>query len=83
VNYSLAFPHPRTTRQQQQRRLGRRRTDQRLDCNDASSSFLWPATEVQNEQITGKPFSTISWDSQASFAGSGVTYDVVRGACRS
>jgi hypothetical protein len=51
-----------------------------LDCNDGLSSILWPAYEVQNEQITGKPLSTLTWDSQAITSGSGVTYDVVRGS---
>jgi len=80
-NYALGFPHPANNAG------ANNNADSdadglinQLDCNDASSLLLWPATEVQNEQISGKPTSTISWDSQASFAGSGVTYDVVRGS---
>lgn len=50
-----------------------------LDCNDTTGTIRWPGTEVQNERVVGKPNSTISWDSQTGTAGTGVTYDVVRG----
>ena len=53
-----------------------------LDCNDASTSFLWPAAEVTNERVTGGPNAVISWASQAGTAGFGVTYDVVCGTIR-
>jgi len=81
TNYSPGFPHPaNNSGSNSNADSDADGLINVLDCNDGSSSFLWPATEVQSEQITGKPLSTISWDAQASFAGSGVTYDVVRGS---
>ena len=80
-DYFLSFPHPgNNAGQNNNSDADADGLIDVLDCNDASNSILWPAIEVQNERITGKPLSTLTWDSQAAFAGSGVTYDVVRGS---
>lgn len=50
-----------------------------LDCNDASTTLLWPPTEVQDQTVTGRPSSTDAWASQSGTSGSGIAYDEVRG----
>lgn len=81
TNYTLQFPHPANNAGANNNTDsdGDGLVDQ-LDCNDGAPSILWPAVEVQNETVVGHPVSTISWSSQAATAGSGATYDVVRGS---
>ena len=80
ADFTLKFPHPANNAgaNSNSDADGDGLVD-RLDCNDASVSFLWPAVEVQNERVTGSSPSTISWDSQVTTAGTAATYDVVRG----
>ena len=80
TNYALSFPHPvNNAGANNNADADADGLIDALDCNDASGTILWPATEVQNDHIAGKPLSTLTWDSQSASAGSGVTYDVVRG----
>jgi hypothetical protein len=51
-----------------------------LDCNSADATIQWAPIEVQGVMINGHPTSTDSWTSQASFVGSGVVYDEIRGS---
>jgi hypothetical protein len=51
-----------------------------LDCNPANAAIQWPPVEVANVRVSGSPISTDSWDSQAAFVGTGVTYDEIRGS---
>jgi hypothetical protein len=51
-----------------------------LDCSPADPTIQWAPVEVQHVALSGKPTSLDSWDSQAGFVGSGVTYDEIRGS---
>ena len=50
-----------------------------LDCSATDPTIQWAPVEVQHLMVSGQPTSTDSWDSQAGFVGTGVTYDEIRG----
>ena len=50
-----------------------------LDCKRNLNTILWKPIEVTGQRLTGHATSTDQWDSQSSFAGSGVKYDESRG----
>jgi len=49
------------------------------DCNDHDHNVWHAASEVANLQASGPSSTAITWDSQASSAGPGTTYDVASG----
>ena len=80
ADFGIGFPHPVANSG------ANANTDQDaddlilpLDCNDGDPTALFPPVEVSGLNVDGASPATLTWDSQASRAGTGVAYDSVTG----